>query len=82
METTTMGTEVDETAITQRLGANVREHREQAGLSQGALADLADIHRTYLNQVENGHKAITVPVLVRLSRALGITPAALLQGIA
>jgi transcriptional regulator with XRE-family HTH domain len=82
METTTMGTEIDETAITHSLGANVREHREQAGLSQGALADLANIHRTYLNQVENGRKAITVPVLVRLSRALDITPAELLQGIA
>lgn len=82
METDSMTAEIDETAIQQRLGANVREHREQAGLSQGALAKLAEIDRTFVNQIENGGRNITISVLVRLAAALGTGPADLLHGVA
>lgn len=42
----------------------------------------AGLHRSYINQVEHGHKAATVVVLVRLARALSMTPSGLLREIA
>lgn len=71
----------DDTAIQQQLGAAIKDQRTQAGLSQGALADVAGISRVYLNQVEQGRKSASVVVLVQLARAMKIKPAALLRAI-
>lgn len=73
---------LDDAGIQRRLGAAIREHRTKAGLTQAVLAERAGIHRTYLNQVEHGHKAATAVVLVHLARAMNTKPSALLQGIA
>lgn len=73
--------DVDEAAIQERLGAKIKARREKEGLSQGALAERSGIHRTYVNQVENGHKNVTIGLLARISAALGTTPSALTQGI-
>jgi transcriptional regulator with XRE-family HTH domain len=72
---------IDEDVIQQRLGANIKKRREEAGLTQAHLAKQADIHRTFLNQVENGHKGITTSVLVRLAVALDTSPSELVQGL-
>ena len=72
---------LDDASIQQHVGAAVRHYRVRAGLTQASLAEQAGLHRTYINQVEHGHKAATVVVLVRLARALGITPATLLHEI-
>jgi transcriptional regulator with XRE-family HTH domain len=72
---------IDEDAIQKRLGANIKERREKVGLTQAVLADRASIHRTFLNQVENGRKGISAVVLVRLAVALNTTPAVLVQGL-
>lgn len=68
---------IDEDTIHQRLGSNIKRRREQVGLTQAVLAERAGIHRTFLNQVENGHRSITIGVLVRLAAALDTTPALL-----
>jgi transcriptional regulator with XRE-family HTH domain len=73
--------EIDDATIQQRLGANVRDRREKIGITQGKLAERADIHRTSLNQVENGRSNITIAVLVRLAVALETTPAVLVHGL-
>ena len=72
----------DDAAIQQQIGAAIRERRTTAGLTQATLAERAGIHRTYLNQVEHGHKAATTVVLVHLARALNTSAATLLRGIA
>jgi transcriptional regulator with XRE-family HTH domain len=72
---------IDEDAVQQRLGVNIRERRGKLGLTQGALAERAGIHRTFLNQVENGRKGITTVVLVRLAAALNTSPAVLVHGL-
>jgi transcriptional regulator with XRE-family HTH domain len=41
------------------------------GLSQEELADLANIHQTYLSGVERGKRNPTVTVLQRIAEALG-----------
>ena len=72
---------IDEDVIQERLGANIKKRREEAGLTQAHLAERAGIHRTFLNQVENGHKGITTAVLVRLAVALDTSPSDLVQGL-
>lgn len=62
----------------QRFGARVRAERERLGFSQEALADRADLHRTYLGGVERGERNLGLLNILRIARALGIPPAALL----
>lgn len=56
------------------LGEHIRKLRLQKGLSQEALAEVADIHRNFLGEIERGKKGITLETLFRLSRALDVTP--------
>jgi transcriptional regulator with XRE-family HTH domain len=53
-------------------GAAVREQRQQRGLSQEALADLAGLQRTYLSEVETGRRNVTLVNIGRLAAALGV----------
>jgi len=60
------------------LGEAVRLSRVEAGLSQEGLADAARIHITLLGRVERGVGNPNYATIVALSRALGLTPGALL----
>jgi transcriptional regulator with XRE-family HTH domain len=51
--------------------------REEAGLTQEEVADRADIHWTYLSQVEGGKRNPGLENIVYLARAIGITPSEL-----
>ena len=44
-----------------RFGLNVRRRREAAGLSQEALAEKADLDRTYISGIERGTRNPTIP---------------------
>jgi transcriptional regulator with XRE-family HTH domain len=66
-------------AITTDFGRAVRTAREAKGLSQEQLADLANVHRTYLSGIETGSRNPTLEVVDRLARALDVSPAALLE---
>ncbi|MFO7675682.1 MAG: helix-turn-helix transcriptional regulator [bacterium] len=63
------------------VGQRIRELREKKGWSQEKLAEEADLHRTYIGQVERGEKNIGVENLVRIAAALGSTAADVLRGI-
>jgi transcriptional regulator with XRE-family HTH domain len=54
-----------------RVGLNLQRLRREKGLSQEELADLAQIHQTYLSGVERGKRNPTVTVLQRIAEALG-----------
>jgi transcriptional regulator with XRE-family HTH domain len=53
-------------------GAAMRKFRLKAGLSQEKLAELADIHRTYVGDVERGTRNIALENMRRISDALGM----------
>lgn len=67
-----------ETSARQRFAANLRETRKELGISQEKLAELAELHRTYIGSVERGERNITIDNMERLARALGVTIQSLL----
>ncbi len=50
-------------------------------MSQEALAAEANMHRTALSRLETCERAPEFRTLVRLARALDVTPASLLRGV-
>lgn len=63
----------------ERFGLRVRAVRERLGMSQEELADRAGMHRTYLGGVERGERNLGLLNVIRIARALGISPAVLLE---
>ena len=61
-----------------RFGRNVRQLREQRGLSQEGLADALEVHRTFVGGVERGERNLTLRTVERLSAKLDADPLALL----
>lgn len=59
------------------LGEAIREQRVKRGLSQEALADAVPMHITYLGGLERGVRNPSYDGMVRLARALGVTPGGL-----
>ena len=64
-----------------RFAANLRRERLRVDMSQEALAAEANMHRTAVSRLETCERAPEFRTLVRLARALGITPASLLRGV-
>ena len=54
------------------LGKRLKEIRASKGLSQEELADLADVHRTYIGLVERGQRNLTVKILIKILSILQI----------
>lgn len=66
------------TETQRKLGDAVRRLRERAGFSQEQLAEHSGLHRTYVSQLERGHRNATVGTLVKLAAALSVTVAGLM----
>jgi transcriptional regulator with XRE-family HTH domain len=64
--------------IQEILAANLRRHRQAAGLSQEELAHRADIDRTYISALERCVYSASIDVVDRLAKGLGINAADLL----
>jgi transcriptional regulator with XRE-family HTH domain len=56
----------------QRLGATLRQYRQQRGLSHRALAVRTGIRSSYISQIELGKRNISVLTMLRLTQVLGI----------
>ena len=61
------------------LGANVRALRIKQKLTQEQLADLCDLHRTYVGAIERGDRNISLKNIVIIAKSLNVEPAELLQ---
>jgi len=60
------------------LGATIRQYRQQLGLSQPALAARTGLNPTYIGQIEQGQRNLSVLSLLRIADALGLSVAHLL----
>lgn len=54
------------------MGVRLRKLRAERGLSQVALAQTLGLSPSYLNQLEQNQRPLTVAVLLKLHRALGV----------
>jgi predicted transcriptional regulator/transcriptional regulator with XRE-family HTH domain len=54
------------------MGVHLKTLREQRGLTQAALAQALKVSSSYLNQIENNQRPLTVNVLLRLQSAFGV----------
>jgi transcriptional regulator with XRE-family HTH domain len=68
---------MQEDDIRSRLGARVRQLRNDWGWSQEAFADRAGLHRTYIGSIERGEQNISLENIERLAATLGVSLAEL-----
>ena len=54
------------------IGTNIRKQRAASGLSQEELAFRAGIDRSYLSEIENGYKNLSVNILDQIVGALNL----------
>jgi transcriptional regulator with XRE-family HTH domain len=54
------------------VGSQVRLHRKSHGLSQEGLAELADMHPTYISNIERGKVTASAYSFYKIAHALGI----------
>jgi len=68
--------------IRSQFAQNLRAHRETAGISQEALAEACDLHRTEISLLERRKRSPRLETIVILSRGLELeSPYELLKGI-
>lgn len=58
-------------AIAIKFGRIIRANREERGLSQEALAELAVLSRSYLSEIERGAVVPSINTMQKLADALG-----------
>ena len=54
-------------------GQAVRQHRMARGLSQEKLAELADLHRTYIGGIERGERNVSLVNVWKIAQALRVS---------
>lgn len=58
--------------ILDRIGLNITLLREERGLTQEKLAELAGLHRAYIGQIERGEKNLGLKNLEKIAKALNV----------
>lgn len=54
-------------------GAAVKSERVRQGLSQETLAERADLHRTYITDIERGARNLSLETIYKIAAALGVS---------
>ncbi len=67
----------DRLSIKQRFGKAIRRRRRELDLSQEELAERAELHRTYISNIERGELNPSLETMEKLVKALDITVSAL-----
>lgn len=66
----------------QQFAENLRHHRERLGLSQEALAEICELHRTEISLLERCKRSPRLETIVILARGLRLGSAGeLLEGV-
>lgn len=60
------------------VGRRVRALRDERGWGAGRLAERAGLHWTYIREIEQGKRNVSVITLLKLAHGLGVDPCALL----
>ena len=68
--------------IQKTLGSRIRELRLKRGWSQEQFADICDIHRSHMGEIERGETNLTLSTMLVIAQKLDTTIATLFRGIA
>jgi transcriptional regulator with XRE-family HTH domain len=74
--------QANQQSIQKDLGARIRELRTKKQWSQEEFADICDIHRSHMGEIERGETNVTLSTLLVVTRKLEITISSLFKGIA
>lgn len=61
------------------LGENVRSLRMERQITQEQLAELCNLHRTYVGAIERGDRNVSLNNIAKIAYALNVTPSDLLK---
>jgi predicted transcriptional regulator len=64
-----------------KFGERVRQLRQSQEISQEKLAELSELHRTYIGGIERGERNVGLINILRIARALKVSPSELLKGL-
>lgn len=67
--------------IQRAFGQRIKDLRIAKGLSQEKLAELCDLDRTYIPQIEKGKRNISIVVMTKFAKAYNLTLSELLKEI-
>jgi transcriptional regulator with XRE-family HTH domain len=59
--------------IKEKVGQRIRYLRKELNLSQEALALKSEVDRTYMTDVENGRRNVSLEILERIIKALEVS---------
>lgn len=58
--------------IRKRFGRAVRQRRQELAISQEELTSRAQLHRTYVGDIERGARNLSLENIEKIARALGL----------
>jgi transcriptional regulator with XRE-family HTH domain len=59
--------------LKEKFGHKIKQLREQKGYSIEYLANIANIDRTYISDIEKGKRNVSLLIIEKLSKALDVT---------
>jgi transcriptional regulator with XRE-family HTH domain len=62
-----------------QFGRRVQKLRKMRKLTQEDLAELADLHRNYISQIECGRRNVSLLNILKIGRALKVRPSKLIE---
>lgn len=68
-------------SVKHQFGKRLHQIRISQNLSQEKLAELANLHRTYISDVERGERNISIEAIEKIAKALKIELSELFNGI-
>lgn len=67
--------------ISLEIGKRIRYYRKEKDITQERLAEICNLHPTYIGQLERGEKNATLESIYRIAQGLGLPMSRLLENI-
>ena len=72
---------MDRRQVLQKFGKRLRAYRKSKDMSQEKLAELSGLHRTYISDIEQGNRNVSLININRLSEALNVSASELVSAL-